>query len=134
MTEQHSSPPFRIRPWERPPARGMVADHLDIAFRHDASTSTLRQVSEILRIEAELTDRLLYGRKPDSSAQLPDSYSGVPQDLIEGMRAAQARMEAQYGREELYSPTASQFDWGFLSGKVSSIRWVLGDEWDNLDS
>jgi hypothetical protein len=28
----------------------------------------------------------------------------------------------------------AQFNWGMLSGKVSAIRWVLGDEWDNLDS
>jgi hypothetical protein len=26
------------------------------------------------------------------------------------------------------------WSWGFLSGKVSAIRWVLGDDWDVLDS
>lgn len=27
-----------------------------------------------------------------------------------------------------------QFSWGMLSGSISAIRWVLGDEWGNLDS
>jgi hypothetical protein len=43
-------------------------------------------------------------------------------------------MEEQYGEEELAKDVASDWDWGFLSGKVSAIRWVLGFDWDMLDS
>jgi len=28
----------------------------------------------------------------------------------------------------------NEFDWGMVNGKLSAIRWVLGDEWDNLSS
>lgn len=28
----------------------------------------------------------------------------------------------------------SDWDWGYLSGKVSAIRWVLGLDWDELDT
>ncbi len=32
------------------------------------------------------------------------------------------------------TPSRSDFHWGMLSGKLSTLRWVMGDEWDNLDS
>ncbi|MNR32650.1 hypothetical protein D3C85_1502550 [compost metagenome] len=28
----------------------------------------------------------------------------------------------------------SHFEWGTINGKLSAIRWMLGDEWDNLDT
>ncbi len=52
-----TNPPFRIRVWELPQLRHLVADNLVVAFRHDVSTSTLRRVSDILAIESELTDK-----------------------------------------------------------------------------
>ena len=45
-------------------------------------------------------------------------------------------MEEEYGIEWLYShiDPDSDFAWGMLSGKISALRWVLGMEWDMLDS
>lgn len=28
----------------------------------------------------------------------------------------------------------SHFEWGMINGKLSAIRWMLGDEWDSLDT
>ena len=45
---------------------------------------------------------------------------------------ARVRLEAQYGEGRL-GPYAD-FDWGMLNGKLSALRWLLGDEWDMLDT
>lgn len=40
-----------------PQLRRLLTEHMDVAFRHDVQTETLRRVSDILKAEAELTDR-----------------------------------------------------------------------------
>lgn len=129
--QRTNRPPFRIRVWEKPQLLRLVEKNLDLAFRHDVGTSTLRRVSEILKAESEFTDRLWYGRKPaDEDVHLYDWAD----DIKAGMLAAKRRMEEQYGVEELAKDVESDWAWGYLSGRISALRWVLGDEWHMLDS
>jgi hypothetical protein len=46
--------------------------------------------------------------------------------------AARTRTERQLGIGQLGPWT--DFEWGMLNGKLSALRWVLGDEWDMLDT
>lgn len=56
----------------------------------------------------------------------------IQRDIWEGALAAAAKVEKQYGLENLGPWT--DFEWGMINGKLSALRWVLGDEWDMLDT
>jgi hypothetical protein len=54
------------------------------------------------------------------------------------MMTARERVEAKYGRDLLWKPIGAGHDeaweYGYVSGKLSALRWVLGSEWDFLDT
>ena len=45
---------------------------------------------------------------------------------------AARRLEKRYADGEL-GPW-SDFEWGMINGKLSALRWMLGSEWDFLDT
>lgn len=56
----------------------------------------------------------------------------VQRDVWEGALKAAAKVEKKYGLANL-GPW-DDFEWGMINGKLSALRWVLGDEWDMLDT
>ena len=48
------------------------------------------------------------------------------------MLEAKRDAEKRFGKKNL-GPW-SDFEWGMLNGKLSALRWVLGDDWDMLDT
>jgi len=56
----------------------------------------------------------------------------VVDEIWEGALAAAKRTEDEVGMENL-GPW-DDFEWGMLNGKLSALRWVMGDEWDFLDT
>ncbi|HCI2922802.1 MULTISPECIES: PIN domain-containing protein [Pseudomonadota] len=109
-----------------------------------------RQLSELLEAESKLTTQVWYNRKwniidrvENGKEKLvpkeiwdqasPEERRNLMVDTIwEGMLAAMKRAEEELGTEELGPWT--DFEWGMINGKLSAIRWVLGDEWDMLDT
>jgi hypothetical protein len=66
-----------------------------------------------------------YSRNPYKSSQILDS-------IWQGALASAKKTEEEIGVENLGPWT--DFEWGMLNGKLSAIRWILGDEWDMLDT
>lgn len=105
------------------------------------------RLSEIVDAIDELIDKVWYGRhgllrEGVESGRIAvvekETYPRdrenptVQKDIWLGARKAAERVERKYGIENL-GPW-DDFEWGMLSGKLSALRWVLGDEWDMLDT
>jgi hypothetical protein len=43
------------------------------------------------------------------------------------------RVQQKFNGAENLGPY-NDFEWGMLNGKLSALRWVLGSEWDFLDT
>jgi hypothetical protein len=63
-----------------------------------------------------------------------DFKETIDPKIKKGMLASMRRAEKQYGKKRLRNYYHNDFEWGMLNGKLSALRWVLGDEWDMLDT
>ena len=50
----------------------------------------------------------------------------------EGSEADADAIRRQLGDDKI--GPYSDFDWGYLNGQLSAIRWVLDSDWDNLST
>lgn len=105
-----------------------------------------RGVAEILEYTNEFCDRIWYNRHlnlryevengirkiiEEYDSETYNSSQEIVRDIWEGALKSAAKMEALYG--DKLEPM-NDFEWGMLNGKLSALRWVLGDEWDMLDT
>lgn len=105
-----------------------------------------RSLSEILEVEEELVENIWYNRHKireysiksgttqivkREDYDIKNSRSTIIDEIWEGAKKAAKDVEDKYGKENLYY---NDFEWGMINGKLSALRWVIGDEWDNLDT
>lgn len=109
-----------------------------------------RRLSELLEAEHVLFQQVWYNRKwgiidavekgKTTIVSKGDWDSAMPKarrkmivdDIWNGMLNGMKEAEAELGKENL-GPW-SNFEWGMINGKLSALRWVLGDDWDMLDT
>jgi hypothetical protein len=87
-----------------------------------------RSDDAILKAEREFFDKVWYNRHYcyDLSKLTPKQRK----NWEVGDKAAK-KIERRYGKKNLLY---SDFEWGMVNGKLSALRWVMGDEWDMLDT
>ena len=60
------------------------------------------------------------------------SQNHIQEEIWDGaLRAAQSK-EEEHGKDKM-GPW-DDFEWGMINGKLSALRWSLGEEWDMLDT
>ncbi|HEY3761945.1 MAG TPA: PIN domain-containing protein [Verrucomicrobiae bacterium] len=110
-------------------------------------TQEPRRLTEILEALEGLLDKIWYNRHQNLCYQvemgkvkivekknwsIKNNARTIVREIWIGARKSAKRMEKKYGVENL-GPW-SDFEWGMLNGKLSALRWSLGEDWDMLDT
>jgi hypothetical protein len=98
-----------------------------------------RTLAEIVEAEAEYFDKVAYVRfvvrADNECTQYPED---TQEERFNEMLASRADIESKYGHDELWKAIGPGHDeaweYGYISGKLAALRWVLGSEWDFLDT
>ncbi|MYV39548.1 DUF4935 domain-containing protein [Streptomyces sp. SID1328] len=99
-------------------------EYTEIAEEVDFLAEDTRSLLDILEAQEECFDRVWYTRSIAHIARNPSQ-----EDLG---RKARERLEEKYGAENLLPE--SDWEFGYWNGKLAALRWVLGSEWDFLDT
>jgi hypothetical protein len=119
----------------------------DIMFEH-SWTQEPRGLTEILESEDLLFHQVWYNRHwnmrmgieegkitvvdKETYPRTAGAQETIQRDVLKGALKAARNVERRYGKKNL-GPW-DDFEWGMINGKLSALRWVLGDEWDMLDT
>lgn len=117
----------------------------DLKYESEYSEES-RQLKEIVGAIGELSDKVWYNRhqvrleqieagiievvEKETFPVVDHERRPIQRDILEGAKQSANKIEDRYGVENL--GPLDDFDWGMLNGKLSALRWVLGDEWDSL--
>ena len=90
-----------------------------------------RRTDEINEAADLLWHQVWYNRHQNLRHKVKNGEPIAP-DVWKGALAAAKRVEKQYGKKNL-GPW-DDFEWGMINGKLSALNWVMGEEWDFLDT
>jgi hypothetical protein len=133
---RNNRPPFKIKYWEQTQLERMTKRKMTLLRKHDLTEAPLRSVNNILKAEKEFMDRIWYDRKLLLIQAIKEGRAKpINPEIKKGMRASMKRVEQEYGgKRALMNYYKDDFEWGMMNGKLSALRWVLGDDWDMLDT
>lgn len=101
----------------------------------DFNELPIRSLEEIGEAEGEFFDRIWYDRKLVMFANIKDGTEIITPDIKKAVLAAMKKVENKFGgKRAMRYYYKNDFEWGMLNGKLSAIRWVLGEDWDMLDT
>jgi hypothetical protein len=128
---KNNKPAYKIKYWERPMLEKLVKNKISLLRKYDLISDPIRNMEDMLIAEEEFSDKVWYNRHQllISSSRLKKN---TPPDIIKGALSAAKKIEKKYGKKKL--GPFDDFEWGMVNGKLSALRWVLGEDWDMLDT
>jgi hypothetical protein len=129
---RNRKPSFNIKLWERPSIEKLCRNKRALLKKHDLLDVSLRKIEEVLSAEQEYFDKVWYDRHQLLKHRIAEGKDTVDKGIWKEAREAAKKIEAKYPKSEL--GPQSDFDWGMINGKLSALRWIMGDEWDFLDT
>jgi hypothetical protein len=102
------------------------------ALSEDPAGPDRRSDIEILEALEELFDKIWYNRHKGLMYDVENGRAKIDPEILVLAKRAAKRVEKKWGKKNL--DPWDDFEWGMLNGKMSALRWVLGDEWDFLDT
>ena len=92
----------------------------------------LRSIDEIVDTAGVFLDKIWFDRHLSLRYRIKNGMATVDLEIWKGALNSAQKVIDKYGEENL--GPYSDFEWGMLNGKLSALRWVLGDDWDMLDT
>lgn len=109
-------------------------EELEELFEETDFQEEPRRLEEISAAEQEMFDRVWYHRSLQRECRLlTEGHDGEAERHLGHSRAGRERVESRYAEPGQLGPY-TDFELGMLNGKLSALRWVLGAEWDFLDT
>jgi hypothetical protein len=118
----------------------------ELMLEYEGWNERPRSLTEVLDAIDELVTKVWYNRhlvlrekvmlgkvkivKRAEAARQNFSNKVIARDVWEGALRSARKVEQRFGRPNL--GPYSDFDWGMINGKLSALRWFLGEEWDEL--
>jgi hypothetical protein len=98
---------------------------------------------EILEAENKLTDIVWYNRHRNLAYKIEQGTHEVVDEKDYDMynpnqtvkHIWESALKSAKAKEELYGDELypnDDFEWGMINGKLSALRWVIGEDWDEL--
>lgn len=113
---------------------GHFGDEIEELFAETYFEEEPRKLNEIMAAEQEFFDRVWYHRSLQHQYRLEDAGDDQEVERLIGIAGpGRTRVESAYTEEGQLGPY-TDFELGMLNGKLSTLRWVLGSEWDFLDT
>lgn len=98
----------------------------------DENSLEARTMDKIKYMANVFFDLIWYNRHLATKYRVEQGLDTVDPEIWARALAAEERIRQTYGEDNL--GPYSDFEWGMLNGKLSALRWVMGSEWDFLDT
>ena len=89
-------------------------------------------MQEVKKAENEFYEKIWLDRHFALEDYIEKQVEKIDSKLWKQAQEVAQKIIGKYGEENL--GPYSDFEWGMMNGKLSALRWILGCEWDMLDT